>query len=142
MAGVMKRCLHVARRGRLIALVFLLAFTLATWVSPVPIASGLALTESRSPAIPTPTTAGDTTSVGTYCAVTQSTVTTTPNDAAAFSAQIRAAHPDAAWPHWLADNQRAWGVVGLNGGGVEGLVATDGTYSPTGNRLGISFWLR
>ncbi|HVC33254.1 MAG TPA: hypothetical protein VNL16_07070 [Chloroflexota bacterium] len=66
----------------------------------------------------------------------------TPAAAAAFFEQVRAAHPDAAWPHWFADKQLAWSAVGLDGGGVEGLVATDGTFSPNANSLGISFWLR
>ena len=66
----------------------------------------------------------------------------TADDAARFFEQFRANHPEAIWPHWFIDNQRAWSVVGLDGGGVEGLVATDGTYSPIANDLGISFWLR
>ncbi len=54
----------------------------------------------------------------------------------------RAAHPEASWPHWLTDHRLAWATVGLAGGGTEGLVATDGTLSPNGNRFGISLWLR
>ena len=56
--------------------------------------------------------------------------------------QFRAAHPEAIWPHWFADNQLAWATVGLAGDGREGLVATDGTFSPNRNSLGISLWLR
>lgn len=55
---------------------------------------------------------------------------------------FRAAHPQAIWPHWFADNRLAWATVGLAGGGTEGLVATDGTFSPNRNSLGISLWLR
>ncbi|HEY8744409.1 MAG TPA: hypothetical protein VIU62_15040, partial [Chloroflexota bacterium] len=54
----------------------------------------------------------------------------------------RAAHPEAIWPHWFTDKRLAWATVGLAGGGLEGVVATDGTFSPDGNRFGISLWLR
>ena len=56
--------------------------------------------------------------------------------------RFRQEHPDAAWPHWFADNQLAWSAVGLDGGGNEGLVATDGTFSPITNTLGINVWVR
>ena len=55
---------------------------------------------------------------------------------------FRAAHPEANWPHWFADDRIAWSTVGLDGGAAEGLVATDGTVSPVGNILGVSLWLR
>ncbi|HEV7216207.1 MAG TPA: hypothetical protein VGP33_13915, partial [Chloroflexota bacterium] len=55
---------------------------------------------------------------------------------------FRNAHPEAIWPHWFADNRLAWATVGLAGGGTEGLVALDGTFSPNRNSLGVSLWLR
>jgi|GEM_PF-3383197 len=59
-----------------------------------------------------------------------------------FVASLRKDHPDAAWPHWFADKILAWTSLGLDGGGVEGLIATDGTISPNANTVGIDFWLR
>ncbi len=60
----------------------------------------------------------------------------------AFFDQLRSTHPNASWPHWFADQRLAWSAVGLDGGGTEGLVATDGTLSPARNTMGVSFWLR
>ena len=62
--------------------------------------------------------------------------------ATAYFQRFRQEHPDAAWPHWFADNQLAWSAVGLDGGGNEGLVATDGTFSPITNTVGINVWVR
>ncbi len=59
-----------------------------------------------------------------------------------FARGLRERHPEAAWPHWFADNTLAWTSLGLDGGGVEGLIATDGTISPVANQVGIDFWLR
>ena len=59
-----------------------------------------------------------------------------------FARRLRQEHPDAAWPHWFSDHVLAWTSLGLDGGGVEGLIATDGTISPRANSVGISFWLR
>lgn len=60
----------------------------------------------------------------------------------AFAAKLRADHPDAAWPHWFSDKTLAWTSIGLDGGGIEGLIATDGTISPDANTVGLQFWLR
>lgn len=104
------------------------------------------------------------------CVVTLATVFATPSSAAAVQTQalalpatatqgapiaapitvtasdplksFRAAHPEAIWPHWFADDRIAWATVGLDAGGVEGLVGTDGTFSPNRNSMGISLWLR
>ncbi len=57
--------------------------------------------------------------------------------------QFRKEHPEAAWPHWFADDHTlAWTAIGLNGGGVEALINTDGTFSSNRNNFGVSFWLR
>ncbi|HLH74659.1 MAG TPA: hypothetical protein VKX96_15330, partial [Chloroflexota bacterium] len=73
---------------------------------------------------------------------TQPTVPVNPNAAAEYFKNFRSRHPEAAWPHWFADNQLAWSAIGLDGGGNEGLVATDGTFSPITNTLGVNVWLR
>ena len=61
---------------------------------------------------------------------------------AAYVDNLRKDHPDAAWPSWFTTKFLAWTSLGLDGGGVEGLVATDGTISPNANTVGIQFWLR
>src|SRR5690349_1221727 len=60
----------------------------------------------------------------------------------AFAKNLRDAYPNAAWPHWFADKMLAWTTLGLDGGGVESVIATDGTISPAANTVGLDFWLR
>lgn len=57
-------------------------------------------------------------------------------------AAFRAAHPAARWPHWFSDQKLAWTALGLDAGGDEATLATDGTLSPRQNVFGVSLWLR
>src|SRR6185437_1364437 len=50
---------------------------------------------------------------------TQPAAPANPDAAVEYFKSFRSQHPDAAWPHWFADNQLAWSAVGLDGGGNE-----------------------